>query len=66
MTIDEAEILRRAKAFCEQDGAVWHPDDLEAQPQSRDGWMKGTWLINEEERRMYLTRAREALLKERE
>jgi hypothetical protein len=66
MKINEAEILRRAKALCEQDGALWHPDDLEAQPERRDGSMKGTWLINGEERRMYLTRAREELLKEHE
>lgn len=58
--IAEADVLRRAKELCEENGTKWDVEfTLKAKP--------GTPIkiaLDEEGRREYLTRAREQLLKE--
>ena len=60
--LDEAEILKRAKKLCEQDGADW---DLEFKPPlPKYSKIPLRPVLDEARRSEYLARAREQLLNE--
>jgi hypothetical protein len=56
---NDAMILKRAKEFCEQNGATWAIEFTVDHLVSRD-----RPILDDRDRRRYLTRAREQLLSE--
>ena len=60
--VERAEVLRRAKALCEQDGKLWDMEFTPVKPRGTPITLKP--ILDDVGRCEYLARAREQLLKD--